>query len=196
MPRFLVPLVQRRTYLETADLVLDLVVGVAWFSVFTTLVATGASLLFALVGLPLLAATFYLARSAAALDRRRARVFLGTEIETPVRAPARGDGHFQRLVTPFRDRTTWKELLYVSLVQPTQSLATATQSRTLSTNDAAAHKALIVSEREVVTKQFTLLLGHRPTRDGATDEGSFAATAEAVPAGYAGSPIGVRPRDR
>ena len=45
MSRFFEPLIQRRTYLETFDLLLDLVMGVVWFSVFTTLVATGLSLL-------------------------------------------------------------------------------------------------------------------------------------------------------
>jgi hypothetical protein len=44
------------------------------------------------------------------------------------------------------------------------ALVTATQDRTLSTNDAAAHKAVIAAERELVTTQFTLLLGHDPTR--------------------------------
>jgi RND superfamily putative drug exporter len=122
MSTFLAPLGQRRTYAETADITIDLVVGVAWFSIFTTLVATGVSLLFALVGLPILAGTFLLARAAAALERRRARAFLATQIETPKRAEARGDGLFERLMTPLRDRTTWKELFYVSLVQPTQSV--------------------------------------------------------------------------
>jgi hypothetical protein len=120
------PLREHRTYVETSDLVLDLVVGVVWFSIFTTLVATGASLLFTLVGLPILTGTFYLARAAAALERRRALLFLGTEIERPVRTPARGAGLFQKLVTPFRDRTTWRELLYVSLVQPSQSVVNFT----------------------------------------------------------------------
>ena len=41
------------------------------------------------------------------------------------------------------------------------AVATATQSRTLSTSEAAAHKAAIAAEREVVTRHFTLLLGHR-----------------------------------
>ena len=50
MTRYLSPLTQRRTYLETFDLVFDLVIGVLWFSVFTTLIATGASLLITLVG--------------------------------------------------------------------------------------------------------------------------------------------------
>ena len=122
MFRFLAPLAQRRTYVETADVVLDLVVGVASFSIFTTLVATGASLLITIVGLPILTATFYLVRVAAALERGRARVFLATEIAAPIRAPARGESFLQRLATPFRDRTTWKELLYVWLVQPVQAV--------------------------------------------------------------------------
>jgi hypothetical protein len=122
MSRLLAPLVERRTYLETADLLLDVAVGAAWFSIFTTLVATGASLAFTLVGLPILTATFYLARTAARLERRRARVFLAIDIKEPARAPATGDGLLQKLVTPFRDRTTYKELLYVWLVEPILSV--------------------------------------------------------------------------
>lgn len=122
MSSLLAPLFERRTYVETADLLLDLAVGTAWFSIFTTLVATGASLVFTLVGLPILTATFYLARAAAALERRRARAFLATDIEDPARAPAAGEGLLHKLVTPLRDRTTWKELLYVWLVQPILSV--------------------------------------------------------------------------
>jgi hypothetical protein len=47
------------------------------------------------------------------------------------------------------------------------ALVTATKVRTLSTNDAAAHKAVIAAERKLVTIQFTHLLGHDPTRRGA-----------------------------
>ena len=39
------------------------------------------------------------------------------------------------------------------------ALATATRSRALSTNEAAAHRAVIDAERETVTMHFTLLLG-------------------------------------
>jgi putative sensor protein len=120
--RFLAPLVERRTYLETADLLLDLAVGVVWFSVFTTLVSTGVGLLITIVGFPILTATFHLARIAAAGERARARVFLDTKIEKPVRAPAHGEGLLQKLVTPFRDQMTWKELFYVWLVQPILSV--------------------------------------------------------------------------
>ena len=58
MSRFVAPLLERRTYVETADLLLDLAVGVLWFSVFTTLVSTGVGL----------AAGIYPASRAAALD--------------------------------------------------------------------------------------------------------------------------------
>ena len=44
------------------------------------------------------------------------------------------------------------------------ALVAATEGRTLSTNAAAAHKAVIAAERELVTIQFTRLLGHDPTR--------------------------------
>jgi hypothetical protein len=41
------------------------------------------------------------------------------------------------------------------------ALATATESRMLSTTEVAAHRAVIVAERELVTEQFTLLFGHK-----------------------------------
>jgi hypothetical protein len=58
------------------------------------------------------------------------------------------------------------------------ALATATQSRTLSANEAAAHKAVIAAERELVTTQFTLLLGHHPTRRSAGHGLAFVAVEE------------------
>ena len=115
---FLKPLIQRRTYLETFDLLLDLVVAVVWFTVFTTLVATGVSLLITLVGLPILTATFYLARAAAYAERARVRAFLGTEIDRPTYKPPKSSSLWHRLTAPFTDRTTWKELTYAWLVQP------------------------------------------------------------------------------
>jgi signal transduction histidine kinase len=126
MSRFFRPLVQRRTYAETLDLVLDLVFGMLWFTLFTTLVATGASLLITLVGLPILTATFLLARGGAWFERRRARALLGVEIDDPVRRPAKGSSLWHKLVAPFRDRTTWKELFYLWLVQPVQSVVNFT----------------------------------------------------------------------
>jgi hypothetical protein len=85
MNRFLRPLVDRRTYLATLDLLLDLAFGIVWFSLFTTGIATGGSLLITLVGLPILTGTFLVARTGGWIERRRARLLLGIEIEDPVR---------------------------------------------------------------------------------------------------------------
>jgi signal transduction histidine kinase len=126
MSRLLRPLIQARTYLETVDLLLDLAVGVLWFTVFTTLLATGTSLLITLVGLPILTATFYLVRAVAYAERARVRVFLGTDIPAPARSPAKSGRLWHWLLAPFADRTTWKELFYVWLVQPVQSVVNFT----------------------------------------------------------------------
>src|SRR5690349_17619739 len=115
---FIKPLIQRRTYFETFDLLLDLVVGTLWFTVFTTLIAAGASLLITLVGLPILTATFYLARAVAHGERARVRAFLGAHIATPVYKPPKTNGLWHRLIAPLADRTTWKEVGYVWAIQP------------------------------------------------------------------------------
>jgi signal transduction histidine kinase len=124
--RFLHPLAEARTYLETFHLWLDLVVGVFWFSVLTTLIACGVSLLITLVGLPILTATFLLARGGAYVERRRVALLLGTHIEQPTRRAHADDRGFRRLVAPFRDRTTWKEVAYLWIAQPVLSIVTFT----------------------------------------------------------------------
>jgi signal transduction histidine kinase len=124
--RFLHPLVEARTYLATLHLWLDLVVGVFWFSVLTTLITTGVSLLITLIGLPILTGAFLLARGGAWVERRRFALFLGADIEQPERRAHAGDRGFRRLVAPFRDRTTWKEVAYLWIAQPILSVVSFT----------------------------------------------------------------------
>jgi signal transduction histidine kinase len=121
MARILRPLREARTYLETIDLLLDFLFAVAWFTLFTTLITTGVSLLITLVGLPILTVTFIAARWIARFERLRADALLGVEIEEPQQRP-HGDGFLRWLVAPFRDRTTWKEVAYLWLVAPTYAL--------------------------------------------------------------------------
>jgi signal transduction histidine kinase len=126
LSRFVHPFVEARTYLATLHLVLDLVVGVFWFSVLTTAIAAGVSLLITLIGLPILTETFLLARGGAYVERRRIALFLGVHIDDPVRRAHSGDRGFRRLLAPFRDRTTWKEVAYLWIVQPVLSVVTFT----------------------------------------------------------------------
>jgi hypothetical protein len=48
------------------------------------------------------------------------------------------------------------------------AVETATQSRSLSTTEAADQKRLIATERKTVTKQFALLVGNRLPSNGET----------------------------
>jgi signal transduction histidine kinase len=123
---FVHPLVEGRTYVESADLLLDLAFGVLWFTLFTTAIATGLGTLILLIGPPILAATFMLARAGGWWERRRVALLLGTAIDDPIRKPAKGNGLLQKLAAPFRDRTTWKELFYLWLVQPPLSIVNFT----------------------------------------------------------------------
>jgi signal transduction histidine kinase len=124
LARFLHPFVEARTYLATLHLGLDLVVGVFWFSILTTANAAGVSLLITLVGLPILTGTFLLARGGAHVERRRVALFLGIDIDQPTRRAHERDRGFRRLLAPFRDRTTWKELAYLWIAQPVLSVVT------------------------------------------------------------------------
>jgi signal transduction histidine kinase len=112
------PLIQRRTYLETVDLLLDLAFGVFWFTVFTTVTSVGLSLVITLVGIPILALALLWARAAARVERWRVRLFLGTRIEQPVRRKPRSSDLRQKTVALFRDPSTYRDLLYVWIVQP------------------------------------------------------------------------------
>jgi hypothetical protein len=62
------------------------------------------------------------------------------------------------------------------------ALATAIRSRALSTNEAAAHGAVISAERELVTKQLALLLGRELPRHRTSDDASIPSTEEPFPA--------------
>src|SRR3954469_24286736 len=116
----------RRTYAASLDLLLDFPLAVAWFCIFTTLASIGASLLITLVGLPILTVTFIAAQHAGRFERGRARRLLGVEIDEPVRRRTQGATLLQRLVSPFGDATTWKELAYLWIVGPVYSLVSFT----------------------------------------------------------------------
>ena len=128
---FLKPLVEGRTYLATLDLWLDLVFGVLWFTLFTVGITMGLGMLITLIGLPILTATFFIARAGGWFERGRARVLLGAQIDEPTsrRAP-KNNGIFQKLIAPFFDRTTWKELFHLWLVQPVLAIVNFTVSLT------------------------------------------------------------------
>jgi signal transduction histidine kinase len=101
-----------RTWKETAYALLALPLGVAWFSIFLTLVTTSLSLIVLVVGLPLLAATLWLARVASRVQREVAGALLGARIPAPPFASPDARP-FRRFLQPLIDLPTWRALVYL-----------------------------------------------------------------------------------
>ncbi len=104
-----------RTWREFLYLQLNFPIALAAFIYSITMVAVGAGLLITFVGLPILAATLYGARLFGALERGRARLLLGLEVEAPrpVRADNRRGGVTGWTLSLFKSDTTWRHLLYM-----------------------------------------------------------------------------------
>ena len=101
-----------RTWKETAYAVVALPLGIAWFTIFLTLGTTSLSLIVFVVGLPLLAATLWLARVAGRAQREVAGALLGVRIPgLPSGAP---EGRpFRRFLQPLVDLSTWRAVVYL-----------------------------------------------------------------------------------
>jgi hypothetical protein len=105
-----VGLLDPMTYLTSAHLMADLVVGTATFAVTVTLLAVSAGLMVTLVGIPLLVGTLLVARGIGGLERRRARV-LGVVTAAPTHE---GRGLRARLLDP----ADWRAVLYALVLFP------------------------------------------------------------------------------
>lgn len=115
--RAFAPLATARTWRETTHLLLDLPMGIAWFTVTVTLMSMSIGLAITVIGLPLLAATILVGRSFGVVDRWRASVLLDTTILMP--QPYRLSGTlWQKMRTAFGDRPGWKGLLYGVIMLP------------------------------------------------------------------------------
>jgi signal transduction histidine kinase len=112
VPGFFTAPFRLRTWKETAYAVVALPLGVAWFTIFLTLGTTSLSLIVFVVGVPLLAATLWLARVAGRAQREVAGALLGVSIPgLPSAAP---EGRpFRRFLQPLVDLATWRAIVYL-----------------------------------------------------------------------------------
>ncbi len=103
--------VRGQTYRSIGYVMLGAALGTMWFSVLVTAVALGFSLLVvALLGIPVLLATWYVVRAFANVERVAADALLGRYIPLkPLAARIRGNPWI-RLRTMSRDRARWREL--------------------------------------------------------------------------------------
>ncbi|MEW6582163.1 MAG: sensor domain-containing protein [Actinomycetota bacterium] len=108
-----------RTLRELGYALAALPLGVLWFTVMVTLLATGIGMAATLVGIPMLVGTMLLARFGSECERRWTRVALGVEI--PAAAPFAvppGAPWWKRGLRLLLDGARWREALYLVLLLP------------------------------------------------------------------------------
>jgi signal transduction histidine kinase len=106
-----------RLGLDTTYLLLGLPVGIVTFTVVVVGWALGLSLLITLIGIPIAAATVYVSRWMAWVERRRAALVLGEPVPSIYRPPATGR-LIDRLKALFVDPSTWKDLAWHLIMLP------------------------------------------------------------------------------
>jgi len=106
----------RRTWFETAYLLLDLAVGVAGFTFVVTGLSLGLGLLITLIGIPILTLTLLACRAAIRAELYRARL-LGLALPPPPRLDSSG-AFLRRLVRPLGDAAGWRAAAYFVLMLP------------------------------------------------------------------------------
>ena len=120
MKRLFAPLVRARTWSETLHLLLDLPLGIAWFTIVVTGLSLGVGLVaLALIGLVVLVATVFTGRLIGIVERARARVLLGLDVAAPPPAQSRHDeGNWKRIKAMLGDVPGWKGLGYGLVMLP------------------------------------------------------------------------------
>ncbi|MFI9649858.1 sensor histidine kinase [Streptomyces sp. NPDC052040] len=109
-PRFAL---DRHTLREVAHLLLNLPMSLVGFVYVVVVLSTGAGLTVTVIGLPLLAAGLVGGRQLGKLERARARVLLGMQVDEPTPLPLlRSGGLFQRLWMALKDPVGWRTMLY------------------------------------------------------------------------------------
>jgi signal transduction histidine kinase len=120
MKQLFAPLARARTWSETLHLLLDLPLGIAWFTIAITGLSLGAGLVvLALIGLVVLVATVFAGRLIGIVERARARALLGVEVVPPPPAQSPHEqGNWRRIKAMLLDVPGWKGLGYGVIMLP------------------------------------------------------------------------------
>lgn len=111
------PLWHGRTWGATLHLLLNLALGIAFFTAAVTMLSVSAGLLVTLLGIPLLVATVAMGRGIGAIERGRVRALVGEQL--PVfRRPVADGGFFKRSARLIADGAGWRGLLYSIIALP------------------------------------------------------------------------------
>jgi len=111
------PLWQQRTWAATLHLLINLALGIAFFTAAVTMLSVSAGLLVTLVGIPLLVATVAMGRAIGAIERARVLALFGERLSAFPRPVAEG-GFFKRSGRLIADGAGWRGLLYSVIALP------------------------------------------------------------------------------
>jgi signal transduction histidine kinase len=109
--------VSAEPWLALVFMLSSFVLGLFWFVVLVTLLATGVGTAVTLIGIPILLLTFYMWVIGARLERARVKALLGEEIIEPYRPLPEGTW-WQRFKVQVTDRHVWQDLIYLFLLFP------------------------------------------------------------------------------
>jgi signal transduction histidine kinase len=112
------PLIRARTWKETLHLLIDLPLGIAWFTIIVTGIALGAGLAITFLGVVVLFATLQFVRVVSAIERARAKALLGADIANPFVPLSDIDGWWPRLKAVLADAALWKGVVYCVVALP------------------------------------------------------------------------------
>src|SRR6187402_1281212 len=85
------------TWFAFIHLLLNLPLGIVYFTVLVTSASLGTGLLITLIGIPILIATGWMVRTLGNIERARMNLFLGTTLRDPYRHAAPEAGWIARL---------------------------------------------------------------------------------------------------
>ena len=113
------PLWQAPTWTATVHLLLNLGLGIAYFTAAVTMLSLAGALVVILVGIPLFVATVAMGRVIGAIERGRARWLLGATLPAFPRTHADADGgYFKRSGQLVADQAGWRGLAYSLVALP------------------------------------------------------------------------------
>src|SRR5688500_7971348 len=106
------------TWFAFIHLLLNLPLGIVYFTVLVTSVSLGVGLLITLIGIPILIGTGWMVRMMGNIERARMNAFLGTTLRDPYRHAAPETGWMARLFAIGKDPATWRDFLFLMLRLP------------------------------------------------------------------------------
>jgi signal transduction histidine kinase len=113
------PLIRARTWKETLHLLIDLPLGIAWFTIIVTGIALGFGLIpLMFIGVVVLLLTLQFVRVVSAIERARAKALLDADIANPFMAIGEIKGWWPRIKAVLGDAALWKGVAYCVLALP------------------------------------------------------------------------------